>query len=140
MADSLKNNNINRKVPIKIRKVTLENGLNKVIYTDTEGGEEYVPNNIELYHNGESIGTIDQIKAANSKNEAVGTSNIFSKNGVYLGTVEDLKYAFSVKVPTEGSHGGARKSLRKRKNKKSRKGKSRKGKSKKNRRKSNRRR
>jgi len=124
------------------RKVTLDAGINSVIYTDTdtEGKKkEYVDDDIELYHNGESIGNLDEIRAVGRKNRA--GNNIFSKNGVYLGKVEELKYAFTVKE----KKGGARKSLRKRKNKKSRKGKSRKGKSrkgksKKNRRKSNRRR
>ena len=109
------------------RKVTLESGLNNVIYTVPEGKKiEYVPDDIELYY---KIGTLDQIR--DMSRGRGGGNNIFSKDDIRLGTVEQLKNALHVKV----QQGGARKSLRKRKNKKSRK-----GKSKKNRRKSNRRR
>lgn len=121
----------------KERGVTLAFGLNKVIYTDTdtEGKKkEYVPNDVELFHGHRGIGTLKEIRDAGVRNG--GGTKIYSKDDEYLGTVEELKYAFTVKE----KKGGARKSLRKRKNKKSRKGKSRKGKSKNNRRKSNRRR
>lgn len=128
-----------------IRGVTLDSGINGVIYTDTDTvgkKKEYVDENIELYYNnsgigthGNGIGTLKQIRAAGIINRAAGTDYIFNGNPKYpnelLGTVEQLKYKLHVKV----QQGGARKSLRKRKNKKSRK-----GKSKKNRRKSNRRR
>ena len=119
---------------IKERKVTLQQGINYVIYTDTN---EEVPDHVDLYlPTGKGIGNLKQIREAGVKNGTLGTHTVWSGKTYHeddepVGTVQTLKNALYVKeLP-----GGARKSLRKRKSKKSRK-----GKSKKNRRKSNRRR
>ena len=93
------------------RKITLEEGLNRVIYTDNK---EAVPDNMTLYYNNKLIGTLAEIKA---KGRVLGLGNnmVYNKDGDKEGTVDYLKDKLTARPLTNG---GKRKSRRNRKSKK----------------------
>ena len=93
------------------RKITLEEGLYRVIYTDNK---EAVPDNMTLYYNNKLIGTLAEIKA---KGRVLGLGNnmVYNKDGDKEGTVDYLKDKLTARPLTNG---GKRKSRRNRKSKK----------------------
>jgi hypothetical protein len=103
-------------------KIVLENGLNDVIY---ENSNTTVPNYAIIYYNNEELGTLTEIKSKSSN------SNINNKLGQLIGTVDTLKNALITTTPPPPpppllSNGGkinVRRNIKSKKARKSRKAK-----------------